>query len=1022
MVNDMYELNLLSLQWTKISGTSTDEPENVKASSSSSALAEQALPQARYFHSCNLWNHKLVIFGGMGYVDGSDTDLGVLDEVVVFDLSTKTWDLNFTAATTTSAQASLMPQARYAHLSSATADALVIIGGQDMSNRYVEEINVFDLQSRRWTTRQAYDKQRGSYRSLAVEPLGMVEECNPMSDSESETSSKDINTSDASQDRPHPLLSATNICMLPVSSNPIEANGKAKPSPIYVYTNYNFTDVRREMEVIRLPSGSQHQSSVDIEDTSDSMTGSSLPPGLRFPTGAVLGVHLLISGTYLANTSQTFALWALHLPTMTWTRLDVGPLLSTGSWNRGILWHSQNRKIIFGHRDRELVADYNHRQTNWNHVLTIELEAWGITQPPKKEVSLPSIRLGLEKLASSTIGSYSAALASGLGKIDDETGDPLLCFGGRGDFEIICSDGMRLGCDRIILERRWPWFASKMREYQRKATSLTKNGTATKRSSRPSTGEQLSALLEVDERSGQKARLSAALFSANVDPRITPRQLHMTEPSPVVLALLIFFYTRCICTQLQRHPAVVAALLIVSKVYEMKDLEIWTKHAAHVVMSVDLAPPSVTTTSNTSLPATSTTVRPSNVSNSGNLPILERHRLAVALYEAATMSGFEALQIRALRTVMSIAKYVQRSNTNASKMNGTAGDINSGDSSMMAPQVSPLNGVGRANDRQNSFSGSLLSPAVVSPSYPSPTMYRNDSMHGRLSAATEESSAGGSGVRRSSRASILAGYGDGSGGETSFAPLSRSSTHSLQSNGANQQRRPSAPLLSTSNSNDGMLASGSARAGSLSGPPPASTTTGRKRFSIFGRSNNDHSAKPTKPASTTSIAEGDGQAKSSAEHAATPSSRLQRTNTQGSTGGASSAARSTSSLNATTTGSHALGSPNESISNSTSSLPRLNEFGVGSKTSETTGSNSGRKMSTTLSRLKAAGRPSTAQMNAANEEAIANATVGPSQRMSHSNSDTGSVPHSPGQHSPKGKRSAGQLDKKNVVALNGIFA
>ncbi|PWN33050.1 uncharacterized protein FA14DRAFT_138203, partial [Meira miltonrushii] len=513
MMNDLYELNMSTLRWKKLFASSEEEEEDVPDGqmAAGSSSADIAKPQPRYFHSCNLWEGKLIIFGGMGYVDGNESELCVLNEVVAFDLKTYTWEFDIVSPSTSAE--SLLPQARYAHLSSTTVDSLIIIGGQDMANRYVEEINVLDLKQKKWILRQPYEKQRGSYRSLAVEPLW-----------------KSIST-------------------LPTSYREWTPNGSLKPLPVYVYTNYNFTDVKREMEVVSLePNDEQEESpdacSIQIDDQSQAMSGVSLPPGLRFPMGAILGSHMLISGTYLANTSQTFAIWALHLPTMTWNRLDVGPLLSTGSWNRGVLWPLQNRLVVFGHRERDLVADYNHRQTNWDHVLLIELEAWGITQPPVKQMSLASIQMGLQKLASSTVG--------------------------RGDFEIVCSDGMRLGCDRIILEKRWPCLAT------------------------------------------------------YADPRITPRELHISEPSPVMLALLTFIYTRCVCTLLQQHPAIVAALLIVSKVYDMKDLEVWAKHTAHVVMSRDLAP------------------------------------RTVALYEAATMSGFEALQIRSLRTVMSIAKWVQR--------------------------------------------------------------------------------------------------------------------------------------------------------------------------------------------------------------------------------------------------------------------------------------------------------------------------------------------------------------------------
>lgn len=33
----------------------------------------------------------------------------------------------------------------------------------------------------------------------------------------------------------------------------------------------------------------------------------------RFPTGAIIGHHLVIAGTYLANADSVFAIWALDI-------------------------------------------------------------------------------------------------------------------------------------------------------------------------------------------------------------------------------------------------------------------------------------------------------------------------------------------------------------------------------------------------------------------------------------------------------------------------------------------------------------------------------------------------------------------------------------------------------------------------------------------------------------------------------------------------------------------------------------
>src|ERR1700733_8610656 len=106
------------------------------------------------------------------------------------------------------------------------------------------------------------------------------------------------------------------------------------------------------------------------------------PPGLRFPTAHILGTHLIVGGTYLAQSYQSYSIWALDLQSMLWTRIDPGTALTTGSWSRGVLWGRTNRFVVFGNRRGNLVEDYNRRVVNWEHVAYVELESLGIYQPP----------------------------------------------------------------------------------------------------------------------------------------------------------------------------------------------------------------------------------------------------------------------------------------------------------------------------------------------------------------------------------------------------------------------------------------------------------------------------------------------------------------------------------------------------------------------------------------------------------------------------------------------------------------
>ncbi|PWN53604.1 hypothetical protein IE53DRAFT_140695 [Violaceomyces palustris] len=867
MVNDLYELDLETLQWKKLGQGPPSSDTNLKSlalaspsasSTSSSSLSSAKGPQPRYFHSADLWEGRIVIFGGMGYApssaashsrDGKTEELCVLDEIIAYDLRTGTWDYDFApnqgvadeALQSPSIVAS-KPAPRYAHLSSISGDSLIIIGGQNMTNQYVEHINVFSLSRRRWVASQRFQRQCGSYRSLAVgsryivtegerakcyprgrDPLngahdGAMERGNSFGPMESSALQRDratsvstqrsvnssrshlsasqsaqgdlYNNSSALRDTgapevsgtswgPNPILAPVQVEQNPLPTSHVPSNSGA--APVYIYSNYNFTDVRRELELIRVKSsvceapadssapgtraratsfGSQdsetdvalplspsesHRSSlsghyVSVEDKSSEMGGAALPPGLRFPTGSILGNHLIISGTYLANATQTFSIWALHLPTLTWSRLDAGSCLASGSWNKAILWPGKNRLLVVGNKERDLVSDYNHRQTNWDHLVILELESWGIYQPPVSRFSEDAVQMGLQKLALTASAALSpigpkpvdadpkkwndAASAARSGP--DHSGGPerdqhkpdLLTpgftssgvlplsprssLGGRGDFEIICSDGLRIGCDRAILEERWPWFHERMDEFRkrarRSARTLIPNSVDRLPPTSFSSSRILDGVLEVassDEEAGPdganeagkqyEPRSNKPNVSYVNDPRFQPRQFSMSEPAPVVLAFLQFIYTQRVCTALQRHPAIVCALLILARTYELDNLTAWARHAAHVALADDLNPRSQASSTRSSTLFLSSTAsdrrsgsdlfRPSE---SLGLHPEERHRLAVNLYEASSLCGCEGLQIRALRVVMAIARWMQKHGVSSHSSGGGNGGGPSG--------------------------------------------------------------------------------------------------------------------------------------------------------------------------------------------------------------------------------------------------------------------------------------------------------------------------------------------------------
>lgn len=301
-------------------------------------------------------------------------------------------------------------------------------------------------------------------------------------------------------------------------------------------TYFKFTDVKRELEVFSpLP-----DTDFTITDRSTAMTGTSFPPGLRFPSGAILGTHFLIAGTYLAHTYQSYSIWALDLLTMTWSRIDPGNAVASGSWFRACLWAEANKFVIFGNRDGNLVEDYNRRLLSWDHVAVIDLESFGIYQPPPPRLDIPMQEFGL------------AALEEGL----------------LADFEVVCDDGRKIKCSRKVLEDRWPWFKDQRIKFIERA-------------------HQAIEILPSSSMDVGLPDLPGASDSSEPrpDPRLTPRAFHLSEPYPITLALLQYFYSLALITPLQHAPAVLSQLLILSNTYQIAHLEALVKHAMHRALS-----------------------------------------------------------------------------------------------------------------------------------------------------------------------------------------------------------------------------------------------------------------------------------------------------------------------------------------------------------------------------------------------------------------------------------------------------
>ncbi|KAL6243776.1 hypothetical protein RBB50_009210 [Rhinocladiella similis] len=446
LTSDLYELDLIHRHWTKIEAVGD-------------------IPPPRYFHSvCALGDSKLVCYGGMSpatHKNAANSQGGkggvepqpevvVMSDIHIFDVPTRKWTLISTSEN---------PQGRYAHcaavlpssavFTSANAPLsaiqhnppssdphsgtlgvqldgsggaeMIVVGGQDSSNNYIEQISVFNLRSLKWTSTTSWDRKCGAYKSMVA----------PMNGLSAELVGRGVPLNDPE---------ALKMTRRPGTS-------------MLIYSNYNFLDVKLELQ-IRLPDGSL------VEKP---MGGNVSPPGLRFPNGGIIDGHFVVSGTYLTSSKHEYALWALDLKTLTWARIDTnGSIFSQGSWNRGILWNRRNTFVILGHRKRSLVDDYNHRRINFNHVCMVELEAFSLYDNPRTEAPTSSyVSVSSPVVPTSLRSSLPTQLAGGrpYNTKAEQLGQAALGLTALSDMEIVALGGEKIPCNSFILSRRWgPFF------------------------------------------------------------------------------------------------------------------------------------------------------------------------------------------------------------------------------------------------------------------------------------------------------------------------------------------------------------------------------------------------------------------------------------------------------------------------------------------------------------------------------------------------------------------------------------
>jgi len=578
LTSDLYELDLVKRHWTKIE-TKGD------------------VPPPRYFHSvCALGDTKLVCYGGMspafqqtnqsaaapqGMPADAQPEVVVMSDIHIYDVPTKKWLHVVTPEA---------PQGRYAHCAtilpssavfpstSATLGAIrhnpattpnqgsigvqldgdggaemVVVGGQDSANHYIEQISVFNLRSLKWTATDSLGRSCGAYRSV-IAPLST------MDPGKIGTGTRQRSESDSPDGQDTQLGSGS--------------------SSMLIYSNYNFLDVRLELQV-RHPDGTLSEKP---------MQGNFSPPGLRFPNGGVINNHFVVSGTFLTSSKQEYALWALDLRTLSWGRIEAGGnIFSQGSWNRGILWNRRNSFVILGNRKRSLVEDYNHRRINFSNICVVELEAFGLYDNPRKvapnsafkSASAPGHTDGLDPNAGGR--SLSAAAA--------ELGQMALGMRELADMDFLAIHGERIPVNSRLIARRWgPYFNQLLRE----STITSENAdTATLR---PAAGIHPSRNSSITITPSIKTTYSAATTLTNntlasdtsttigsslappdpvaQPPANRPRTLYLPHTHFTLQALIHFLYTSTLpppntslCT-----PQILCSLLQLARPYHIDGL------------------------------------------------------------------------------------------------------------------------------------------------------------------------------------------------------------------------------------------------------------------------------------------------------------------------------------------------------------------------------------------------------------------------------------------------------------------
>ncbi|KAF9938085.1 hypothetical protein BGZ67_000590 [Mortierella alpina] len=415
----------------------------------------------------------------------SSTTMAAMNDIHVFDILTQRWQQKHPSVNVHT------PKPRWAHMATILDHYLVVIGGTDTAKAYVEDACVLDLHTWEWVASIQSIGQCGSYRTIAATGPSKQSSASAAPSSPSFPSSKiswpstdsgpidamasismvlsgRINTSNSASLASQDADSTANNDSAEISTSPTaNSNGKhsgrlvsgeltpafktGKEVPsIYLYSNYNFQNLQRDFKVItphytHLTSASAELTAPSpgptpppsfslVEKTQAlSMMGHELPPGLRFPQGHVYQNQLILTGTLIIpGKAPTLAIYSFNLTVYKWERLATDNTLETGSWTRTLLHPATGALLIFGHYDANAESDYANRIQHLDHMIRIDLQAYGLYERP-----IPSLPTCAQEL-----------------------GQDLLANPSLSDMHVVSATGTLFGASSTMLAARWPEFSS----------------------------------------------------------------------------------------------------------------------------------------------------------------------------------------------------------------------------------------------------------------------------------------------------------------------------------------------------------------------------------------------------------------------------------------------------------------------------------------------------------------------------------------------------------------------------------